>query len=112
MPARLMQPPSPQLAAPPLQNKHAAQRALLRSGDQLSASCMVGVKPLDSAHRQAVDKAGGGSGGGAGAGFAMGFPKPQPQRPYTLAAGAGSGAVVPLAAKGLTQRVKEFVLGW
>ena len=42
----------------------------------------------------------------------MAFPKPQPQRPYTLAAGAGSGAVVPLAAKGLTQRVKEFVLGW
>ena len=110
MPARLMQPPSPQLASPSLQNKHAAQRALLRSGDQLSASCMVGVKPLDSAHRQAVDKAG--SGGGAGAGFAMAFPKPQPQRPYTLAAGAGSGAVVPLAAKGLTQRVKEFVLGW
>lgn len=98
-----------------LQSKHAAQRALLRNGEQLSASCMVGVKPLDAAHRAAVEKAGA-AGGSAGAGapsFAVAFPKPQQQRPYTLdASAAGSGAVVPLASKGVTQRLKEFVLGW
>ena len=114
--------PHPRRPALP-QNKHAAQRALLRNGDQLSTSCMVGVKPLDAAHRQAVEH-GGGGGGGAGtssasaSSFAMAFPKPlqQQPRPYTLdAVGGGSGssgAVVPLATKGITQRVKEFVLGW
>ena len=95
-----------------MQNKHAAQRALLRNGDQLSASCMVGVKPLDAAHRAAVERQAGGNGAGSGgASFAMAFPKLQQQRPYTLEAAAGAGAVVPLATKGLAQRVKEFVLG-
>lgn len=100
----------PTLAAQ--QNKHAAQRALLRNGERLSASCMVGVKPLDPAHRAAVDKAGVGGTGAAGSTFAVAFPKPQQQRPYTLDAAAGAGGVVPLAAKGVTQRLKEFVLGW
>lgn len=70
---------------------------------------MVGVKPLDAQHRAAVEKAGGA--GGAGASFAIAFPKPQQQRPYTLEAAAGGGAVVPLATKGLSQRVFEFVFG-
>lgn len=91
------------------QNKHAAQRALLHNGEQLSAACMVGVKPLDAAHRAAVEKAG--AAGGSGQSFAVAFPKPQQQRPYTLEASAGGAGVVPLATKGLTQRVKEFVLG-
>lgn len=89
-------------------NKHAMQRALLRNGDQLSATCMVGVKPLDAEHRAVVEKHGGSS---SGPSFAMAFPKPQQQRPYTLGPAAGMSAVVPLATKGLTQRVKEFVLG-
>lgn len=91
------------------QNKHAAQRALLRNGDQLSAACMVGVKPLDAAHRAAVDK---GAAGGTGVGSTIAFPKPQQPRPYTLQAASGAGAMVPLASKGVTQRLKEFVLGW
>ncbi|PSC73480.1 Nucleoporin NUP53 [Micractinium conductrix] len=90
------------------QNKHAAQRALLRNSDQLSASCMVGVKPLDAAHRAAVDRAG--SAGAGGPSFALAFPKPQQQRPYTLEGRSGA-AVVPLASKGMGQRLKEFVLG-
>lgn len=94
-----------------LQNKHAAQRALLHNGEQLSATCMVGVKPLDASHRAAVERQAGGGGGAGGASFAMAFPKLQQQRPYTLEAASGAGAVVPLATKGLTQRVKEFVLG-
>ena len=73
---------------------------------------MVGVKPLDAAHRAAVERhAAGGAGPGGAPSFAMAFPKPQQQRPYTLEAGAGAAAVVPLPAKGLAQRVKEFVLG-
>lgn len=92
-----------------MQNKHAAQRALLRNGDQLSASCMVGVKPLDAQHRAAVER-GGGGGSGAGS-FAMAFPKPQAARPYTLEAAGGGGSVVPLPSKGLSQRVYEFVFG-
>lgn len=94
------------------QNKHAAQRALLRNGDQLSASCMVGVKPLDAQHRAAVDRAGGtGAGAGGTASFAMAFPKPQQPRPYTLEAASGGGSMVPLPSKGLSQRVYEFVFG-
>lgn len=100
----------PFLTAP--QNKHAAQRALLRNGEQLSACCMVGVKPLDPAHRAAADRAGPGGPGGTGPAFAVAFPKPQQQRPYSLDAAAGAGGVVPLAAKGVAQRLKEFVLGW
>ncbi|PRW18392.1 nuclear pore complex NUP35-like [Chlorella sorokiniana] len=91
------------------QNKHAAQRALLHNGEQLSATCMVGVKPLDASHRAAVERQAGGANGGAS--FAMAFPKLQQQRPYTLEAASGAGAVVPLATKGLAQRVREFVLG-
>jgi nuclear pore complex protein Nup53 len=37
-----------------VQNKWAARRALERNGEQLSASLMIGVKPLDAAHRHAV----------------------------------------------------------
>lgn len=37
-----------------VQNKYGAQRALLRNGEQLSPSLMVGVKPLDPVHRAAI----------------------------------------------------------
>ena len=112
-PSCLAAPARPHAASPPPsslppQNKHAAQRALLRNSDQLSASCMVGVKPLDAAHRAAVDRAG--SAGAGGPSFALAFPKPQQQRPYTLEGRSGA-AVVPLASKGMGQRLKEFVLG-
>ncbi|KAI3435617.1 hypothetical protein D9Q98_001678 [Chlorella vulgaris] len=88
------------------QNKHAMQRALLRNGEQLSASCMVGVKPLDAEHRAAITMV-----DVAGPTFAMTVPKPQQQRPYALGAAASTAGVVPLATKGLTQRVREFILG-
>lgn len=35
------------------QDKWAAQRALFRDGEQISRTVMVGVRPLDAAHRQA-----------------------------------------------------------
>lgn len=69
---------------PPLQNKYAAQRALLRSGDRLSHSVMVGVVPLTGAHRQAVERylASGSRAGGNGG--ALPFPKPPAMRPYLI----------------------------
>ena len=87
-------------------SKHAAQRALLRSGEQLSTTCMVGVKALDVSHRAAIEHGAGGSG------LAMTFPKPAPQlRPYSLGASAAASAVVPLPARGTWSKIQEFVLG-
>ena len=37
------------------QNKYASQRALLRNGEHLTNSLVVGVKPLDPRHRAAVE---------------------------------------------------------
>ncbi|GFH25940.1 predicted protein, partial [Haematococcus lacustris] len=37
------------------QNKFGAQRALLRNGESLLSSLIVGVKPLDVKHRAAVE---------------------------------------------------------
>ncbi len=36
------------------QNKYAAQRALQRDGEQLTAALMVGVRRLDPSHRAAI----------------------------------------------------------
>ena len=97
------------LHAPPPQNKHAAQRALLRAGDQLSSTLLVGVKPLDAAHRQAVERQ---LGSGA-VSSAMSFPKPSAAqlRPYALDGAAAASTVVPLPATGAWSKFAEFVLG-
>eukprot|EP00887_Chlorella_sp_A99_P001551 scaffold8.g1551.t1 len=90
-------------------SKYGAQRALLRSGDQLSQSVMVGVKPLDAAHRAAVERV---VGGAAPASLALSFPKPAAvaaQRPYAISGGAAP--VVPLPAKGFGAKLAEFILG-
>jgi hypothetical protein len=86
------------------------QRALLRNGDRLSARVMVGVKPLDPEHCAAV-KARVGSGSVDGASFAVAVPKIQHKRPYAVGSAAGAASMLPLASKGLSQRVKEFILG-
>lgn len=48
------------LRAPPayaqFQNKYAAQRALLRDGEQLTPGLVVGVKPVDARHRAAIEQ--------------------------------------------------------
>jgi len=50
--------PKPKLNASPdpdpSQNKYAAQRALQRDGEQLTAALMVGVRRLDPSHRAAI----------------------------------------------------------
>lgn len=95
---------------PPPQNKHAMQRALLRNGDRLSARVMVGVKPLDPEDSVAV-QAHVGSSGEDSTSFAVAVPKLQQTRPYTVGSAAVAGSMLPLASKGLSQRVKEFILG-
>jgi hypothetical protein len=90
-------------------NRHAAQRALLRSGEQLSAACMVGVKPLDPGRREAMERAGGGGEGAARATPAL--PRAARARPYQLDAAAAQAAVVPLASKSAWEKVSEFILG-
>ncbi|KAH7618893.1 hypothetical protein Ndes2526B_g05833 [Nannochloris sp. 'desiccata'] len=101
-------------------NKHAAQRALLRSGDQLSSSCMVGVKPLDAHKRDAIERqlsgsntAGGGSGGFIGGQNRGGpvLPKLASSRPYQVNAASAQAAVVPLPSKSAWEKVSEFILG-
>jgi nuclear pore complex protein Nup53 len=98
-------------------NKHAAQRALLRSGDQLSSSCMVGVKPLDAHKRDAIERQLGGSGaatGGSGMGGGRGgtaLPKLASLRPYQVNAASAQAAVVPLPSKSAWDKVSEFILG-
>ena len=37
------------------QNKYASHRALLRNGEHLTPSLVVGVKPLDPRHRSAIE---------------------------------------------------------
>jgi nuclear pore complex protein Nup53 len=102
-------------------NKHAAQRALLRSGDQLSSSCMVGVKPLDSGKRDAIERQLGGSNsaaGGSSGGFVAGvnrggpaLPKLASSRPYQVNTASAHAAVVPLPSKSAWEKVSEFILG-
>lgn len=112
--SRLPFPLCPQFA-----NKYGAQRALLRSGEQLSSQVMVGVKPLDAQHRAAVERAAAGGGGGAagsaaGPSLAMAVPKPAAAaaaRSYAVGGAAAAAAVVPLPSKGLVAKLQEFVLG-
>ena len=107
-------------------NKHAAQRALLRNGDQLSSACMVGVKPLDPRKKVEIERLEqqphrrGGDGGGALEGRGgrwMEVPKPvsqqQEQRRSALRSSNNnnSNTVVPLPSKSAWDKVSEFILG-
>lgn len=97
------------------QTRYGAQRALLKGGEQLSATLIVGVKPLDPRHRQLVDNAGGGPagagspdgprvGGGAGAAAAAAA-----ARPYRVEAAAA--AALPQRGATLWDKLQQFVIG-
>jgi len=90
---------------PVLQNKHAAQRAMLRNGDQLSSSCMVGVKPLDAAKLESLEKH------EAAAPRVPTLPKLAASRPYQVSASTSQTLVVPLASKSAWEKISEFILG-
>ena len=74
---------------------------------------MVGVKPLEPPHKQAVERSTGSSGGGAPASlYTAPFPKPSAVRAYAIeGGGASAAAVVPLQNKTAWSKVTEFVFG-
>ena len=90
------------------QNKYAAQRALQRNGEQMSASLIVGVKPLDPRHRLAIDEyhASGGMDGGQPH---LGRPTALPDRPYRIEALPTAAMPQP---RSVVSKVVEFVFGF
>lgn len=84
------------------QNKYAAQRALQRSGMQLTPTLMIGVKPLDAAGRRTVQQ------GGRGATASVVQATLTGVRPYTL---EKQPVLVPQAATTTWTKVTEFVFG-
>ena len=69
---------------------------------------MVGVKPLDPAKRETLERQ---SAGGGAATRAPALPKLAASRPYQVTASASQSAVVPLASKSAWEKVSEFILG-
>ncbi len=87
------------------QNKYAAQRALQRSGLQLTSNLMIGVKPLDTTSRRAIQQAL----GGRGTSTSMVVQATLTHvRPYTL---EKQTVLVPQAATSTWNKVTEFVFG-
>jgi nuclear pore complex protein Nup53 len=100
------------------QTKYGAQRALLRSGEQLSGSLIIGVKQLDARHKALVEAWS--SSGGGGAGTAAGSDAGRlarapvaPVRPYKFmdATGAQATQALPTRSRTWMQKVNEYVLG-
>ncbi|KAL6764941.1 hypothetical protein V8C86DRAFT_2466287 [Haematococcus lacustris] len=88
------------------QNKFGAQRALLRNGESLLSSLIVGVKPLDVKHRAAVE----GVDAAQGSTLQVVRPPAVLDRPYRLESGAGMQQV-PQPSRSLLSKVAEYVLG-
>ncbi len=88
-------------------NKFGAQRALLRSGCQLSPTCMIGVKEMDAAKLAAMD--------GASRELITEMLRHEPlervQRPNKKLIAAGEEPVVPLESASVWDKFSEFVLG-
>ncbi|WIA33242.1 hypothetical protein OEZ86_006384 [Tetradesmus obliquus] len=89
------------------QTKYGAQRALLRSGEQLSSTLIIGVKQLEPQHRALVEAYG--SGANSSPGPRLRAPQQGPLRPYRVDV---SGAqALPQRSRTLVQKLSEFVLG-
>ncbi|KAG1679270.1 hypothetical protein FOA52_009300 [Chlamydomonas sp. UWO 241] len=88
------------------QNKYASQRALLRSGEQLSPSLIIGIKPLDARHRHAIEAYHENGGDGR-----VSFTRPAtlPERSYRI--DAPPAAAVPQP-RSTVSKVVEFVFGF
>lgn len=96
------------------QTRYGAQRALLKGGEQLSSTLIVGVKPLDPKHRQQVDAMGGGPGGvgspdGMRVGQGAGVAAAAAARPYRVDAAAA--AALPQRGTSLWDKLQQFVIG-
>eukprot|EP00193_Tetraselmis_chui_P012495 CAMPEP_0177785450 /NCGR_PEP_ID=MMETSP0491_2-20121128/20327_1 /TAXON_ID=63592 /ORGANISM="Tetraselmis chuii, Strain PLY429" /LENGTH=275 /DNA_ID=CAMNT_0019306457 /DNA_START=279 /DNA_END=1106 /DNA_ORIENTATION=+ len=87
------------------QTKYGAQRALLKNGEQLSSHIIVGVKPLDQRHRQALSQQ---------ADFLLEPPKSRPGPVMPARAhriGTAPSAPVPQADHSVWTRVCEVIFG-
>lgn len=86
------------------QNKYGAQRAQLRSGEQLNSSLIIGVKQLEPKHRAVV---------AAWAGRADGSPGPRVKaaslRPYRVEVPAAQ--VLPSRSRTWAEKVGQYVFG-
>jgi nuclear pore complex protein Nup53 len=95
------------------QTRYGAQRALLKGGEQLSSTLIVGVKPLDPRHRAAVEGGAGGGGGGSPGGPRVGrgggLAAAAAARPYRVEAAAA--AALPTRGAGLWDKLQQFVIG-
>lgn len=86
------------------QTKYAAQRALSRSGEQLSSTLIVGVKQLESRHKQLVESYSSSSSSPGPRIRAQG-----PVRPYKV--DITQAQALPQRSRTLVQKLTEFVLG-
>jgi len=91
------------------QNKFAAQRALLRNGDQLTPALIVGVKPLSSKHRQAIEGYLASGQVDSPAGLKIGRLAAVPERPYRVEVQQGQAMPQP---RSMVSKVFEYVLGF
>ena len=94
------------------QNKHQAARALARDGSLLAGRVILGVRPLDAAHRAeaaTVATGGGGAASTPSAGALRSAPPSMPTRAYRVDAPASDG--LPAPAGGPWSKVARFVFG-
>lgn len=94
--------------------KYAAQRALLRSGQQLSPTCMVGVKEVDDAKRHALMshmKASSSSRETVATLLSQQGPRMVAEQRRKKMVAAGEEPVLPLESASMWDKVCEFVLG-
>jgi len=92
--------------------KYAAQRALLRSGQQLSSTCMVGVKEVDNAKRDAlVSHMNASSRDTVTALLSQQEPRMVAEQRRKKMVAAGEEPVLPLESASMWDKVCEFVLG-
>eukprot|EP00798_Chlamydomonas_sp_ICE-L_P025540 gene25540-11184_t len=91
-----------------LQNKYAAQRALLKNGEQLSPTLIVGVKPLDARQRLAIESYM--HAGEHSSGPSIMRPAELQERPYRVE-GSAAQQSMPQANRSVMGKLYEFVLG-
>jgi nuclear pore complex protein Nup53 len=90
------------------ESKYAAQRALLRSGQQLSPTCMVGVKEMDEKKRDAIEQ---GTSLEDRRSRVPVIPPVLPTLDIDKKKAIAAVPVVPLSSTSMWEKVCEFVLG-
>ncbi|GAX74822.1 hypothetical protein CEUSTIGMA_g2269.t1 [Chlamydomonas eustigma] len=91
------------------QNKYAAQRALLRNGDLLSVSLIIGVKPPSARHRAAIHEYLAAGGHAEGQQISISRPQVLQERSYRFQ--AQTQVVMPQPRTAMS-KVVEFVFGF